>query len=130
MYIELASAKLDRKMEKTWGRPTPMDQQYEEWFGWYHIEDDSRYWSYTPQTQTWRVISATYDRHPVGAEFSDEDRKQIGKDMKILADCPPDDPEDPGVRAEMPPFLHNGWLYAWYYFPELKRWEIGLLGKR
>lgn len=129
MYVELASAKLDRKMEREWGRPVPADNKYEEWFGFYHIDDETRFWSYTPQTQTWRVKSETDKRHFIG-DFSDEDRKKIEEDMAVLAWCPPADPEDPTIPAQTLPFVHEGWLYAWYFFPELKRWHIAPVGKR
>ncbi|WP_370169512.1 hypothetical protein [Sphingobium abikonense] len=122
--IDIESIRLDQEMEATWGCPVPAEGDYEEWFGWYHIDDKPHYWTFDPKARTWRVRSDTGRPILVDASLTDRERRRLEESMAILQYCSPPLPRDTSVRSETAPFLYDGWLYAWYYFPELKRWTL------
>ena len=107
----------------------PVDGKHPTIFGWYHFESQMQYLEYDPDRKYWDVLNCDeYHRvqRKLGINHEDWRTVEAGIDMLFLLPPPPL-PQDTSVNSRSDPFAHEGWLYAWFYFPELKRWIVGPL---
>jgi hypothetical protein len=134
MNVELASADLHLRLEEAFGLPTPSDSKYEEIVGAYHLEDGAKYWMFNSGSATWRVVGedGSWHRHKlVATDWSENEKTEVAKIMNDLCFmAPPQAPSSPLTSARSAPFAYRGWLFAWFFFPELRRWELAPLERR
>jgi hypothetical protein len=136
MQVDLDSVELHIEMLEAFGLPTPADPQMKEAFGWYHCgtgEDEGpKYWFFDPSTTAWSVNKGGSRLTPFPySAWCDADRIEAGeKQSQLSMMAPPQKPADVSVPAQSSPFLYEGWLFAWFFFPELKRWELAPLERR
>jgi len=77
---------LQARMVEWWGLPIPTECEHEEIFGWYHVDDDTRYWAYNPQDSTFRVVSTDgqWIRPKLAGEWDEGDVEEIRQKMDSL----------------------------------------------
>lgn len=138
MFVNIDAATRHVEMVEGFGLPNASDPHYEEIFGWYHVSDDTCYWSYHPATQSWDVkICRDYDRRDSDVKLAsspfwrEAERLELGEKVRALAFLPR--PALPKKRSKAPnlvPFLYEGWLFTWKFDRDSKRWEIAPLARR
>jgi hypothetical protein len=119
-------------MVKAFGLPVATQCRCREIVGWYHYDDETCYWEYSPQTDSWRVIGEGdwFNRNLFDLQWTDAERHEVADLMKRLQFmAAPLIPARPEMPAHSEPFVFEGWLFAHYYFPELKRWELAPIGR-
>lgn len=133
MYVELASVSLHAQLVEHFGLPEPTSSEMKELFGYYHFDNDTRYMSYDPRNQTWSVKSPNPSRS-MRSDYDDvprNKRAEFKECCHLLAMFSPQcKPADPSVATRGESFIHSSWIFAWFWFPELKRWELACLGNR
>jgi len=120
-------------MVQYFGLPNPTEREYEEIFGWYHADGDTRYWAYNPQTTAFHIVSTDgqWIRPELAGEWGEADLEEIRQKMDSLQFLPrPPLPDDPTIAVRGEPFAYEGWLFAWFFVPELRRWELGTIERR
>lgn len=137
MRIELKSAGLHAHLEEAFGLPTPTDDRMVEIFGLYHTtyndNEGPKFWCFDPLTQTWDVNEDDRRPRPEGLldGLNPEDERDLSETLSHLdmMERPPL-PRDLTARTESDAFIYSGWIFAWYFFPELRRWELAPVKKR
>lgn len=125
---------LHQEMMEDFGLPTPSQSYFEEVFGCYHVLDETRYWTFDPINRLWDV--KVEENRPAKliaapASWTAKDRKDVWKRLRDLSYfAPPSLPRDPTRKMTGKPFVYDGWLFAWTFLPELRRWELAPLDKR
>ena len=137
MFVNIDAATRHVEMVEAFGLPNASDPHYEEIFGWYHVIDDTCYWSYHPAMRVWdvKVCPAGYD--PRASEvaaspfWTEAERLELQEKVNALAFLPtPAVPKKRGKAPSLAPFLYEGWLFRWKFDQASKRWEIAPLGRR
>lgn len=65
------------------------------------------------------------------SSWTSKDKREVRERVEYLFKLPrPPLPENINEQAMTAPFVYDGWLFAWQYFPEMKRWELAPLGRR
>lgn len=133
MYVTVESAEIHVDLVQTLGLPTVTDPLHVELFG-YHYIDTLIHWAFDPVTQAWDVKR---ERARPGIDllpcdlWTDEEGREVSAKIALLNNmAAPPFPADVRKKLTEPPFLYEGWLFAWTFIPELKRWELAPLGKR
>ena len=124
-------------MVQEFGLPKTSNRLYEEIFGWYHVMDETCYWSFHPTTQVWDVKVSDQDRRedyeltvPQSPLWSETERLDLEEKLKALAYLPqPFNPKKKGKWLSRAPFLFEGWLFAWTYNVVRERWRISPIGR-
>lgn len=105
-----------------------IDDEYDVIMGWYHCEGCTNYLLYDQSLQRWEL---KIDERDLGIEEPDEEMREIKERINSLfAYPPPPLPADLTIPARGASFVHEGWKFSLFYFPELRRWEIGPIGRR
>ncbi len=138
MFVNIYAATRHVEMVEAFGLPKATDPHYEEIFGWYHVTDDTCYWSYHPATRVWDVkVCGEYDERDsdviLGPSplWTEADRSLLQEKMRALAFLPrPKKPKKGDKARKHVPFLYEGWLFSWNFDRDAKRWEIAPLGRR
>ncbi len=132
MRVQLEAASTMNNLIECFGLPEAADQRYEEWFGYYHFEGDMLFVAFDPLTDTWDIKRNNNEKHQQLAPIWGKDEtSNAAEHMSLLAmTSPPPLPADVSEATRSQPFVNNGWLFQWFYFPELKRWELAPIGRR
>ena len=138
MFVNIDAAIRHVEMVEAFGLPKASDPHYEELFGWYHVLDDTCYWSYHPATQVWDVkVCCEYDQRDTDITietsplWTEEDRLQLQDKVRALAYLPrPKMPKNREMVRSHVTFLYEGWLFTWKLDRGAKRWEIAPLSRK
>jgi hypothetical protein len=137
MHIDSKSAGLHAHLEEAFGLPTPTDSQRIEVFGLYHTtygnHEGPRFWCFDPLTRTWSVKAEETrdDWAPSLHGLKPDEQRDLSRSFRDLSlmERPPL-PRDLTMRLNGEPFIFSGYIFAWYFVPELGRWELVPVGKR
>ena len=121
-------------MVEDFGLPTPSQCYFDEVFGWYHVPNETRYWTFSPRKRQWDVkVEETRATKLITApaSWTAKDRSDVWRKLKDLSFLtPPSLPRNPAKKVSKKPFVYDGWFFAWTFIPELRRWELAPLDKR
>lgn len=124
---------LHENMAQWFGLPEPRERDYEQVFGWYHAADDTRYWVHNPRDGSFRVVTSDgqWMRPTLAGDWEEDDLEGIRQHMDSLQFLSrPPLPDDLAGKHQSDPFTYEGSLFAWFFVPELRRWELGVLERR
>lgn len=72
-----------------------------------------------------------YGSNLTPSSWTVRDKREVRERIEYLFKLPrPPLPVAVDRKAMTAPFVYDGWLFAWQYFPEMKRWELAPLGRR
>lgn len=131
--IVTESDNIKERMLGWFGHPNPTETQHTEVFGWYHADNETRYLAYDPVDGSYDVLTSDNQwLYPVlSGEWEEDDLEEIRQCLDSLQFLPrPSFPDDLTVVSRSDPFAYEGWLFAWFFVPELRRWELGVLERR
>lgn len=132
MYVTTDAAALHLEMIEAFGLPVPENPVIAEVFGGYHVGNGPRFWHYDPHKQLWDVKSerTLHSRVAPRAEWSEVETKEIASTLAQLdmMGSPPF-PEDVEIEHWEPAFIYQSCIFAWVFFPDLRRWSLAPLGK-
>ena len=120
-----------QRMIDMFGEPSISTHIHNELIGYYFMGDREYYWYHDVEDNSWEVWHEVENDSPMsfGLE-SAEEAKKIEKTIDHLRHLtPPSPPLNLDVRSSSTPFMHEGQLFAWMFFPELRRWELAPLGR-
>lgn len=139
---------LARALIEKFQKPPVTDKDYTEVFGWYHFDGGMRYLVHDPRTRDWSSSTVEPSRYRTSTPFdrANDGYRRIAHDVFSMR---PDEAAEAMPRLDMisflptpdlpvytyspkqsEPFVHDGWLFSWFFFPELKRWVLGPLRRR
>lgn len=123
--LELVAA-----VNEHWGLPTPRDASRREVFGGYSAQTCGGFLLYDPTTEGWDRLDEDTSIGLFASDWRIEDQLKVSMLMESLEPYRPSAyPDDRGRTVRQPPFLHQGWEFAWVFVPELKRWELAPTGR-
>lgn len=139
---------LARRISNHFKEPADADPDYEEVRGWYHFDGDTRYLVHEPRTDSWTCVTSHNSQSDLDASHKSKDNSsgntaqailavpacdalEIAETMAQLSMLPiPPLPMEVDRPSQTEPFVYEGWLFAWYFFPEIKRWTLAPVKRR
>ena len=123
--LELVAA-----VNEHWGLPTPHDASRREVFGDYGAPSGGGFLRYDPTTAGWDRLEEDTSIGLFACDWPIEDQLEVSMLIESLKPYRPSAyPDNRSQKASQPPFLYQGWTFAWVFVPELRRWELAPLGR-
>lgn len=73
----------------------------------------------------------THGSNLIPESWNSKDKKEVKLKIEGLFRLPrPPLPKNVNMKSTTAPFIYDGWLFAWKFFPEMTRWELSPLGRQ
>lgn len=136
MFVNINAVSRHVEMEEAFGLPKTSNRSYEEIFGCYHVLGETCYWSYRPAEKAWDVKVSDDNnepnrdvRVPHSPLWSETERLELQDKLRALAYLPQPKLPKKSKWKSRPPFIFEGWLFAWIFDVKRDRWQISPIGR-
>lgn len=130
MLVDIYSVELHLRMMDSFGLPELTPSEEPELVGPYHFEGQTHFWHYNPRHNVWSVLSEEDPREKLAPHLEGEARRTLVDRFEALHWLPR--PQSCSTPSELTPgetFVFSGWRFAWFWIPELGRWELAERGR-